>query len=105
MKWVVGLLVVGLIGYLVYRWTRPSPERKACAKVIDLCGGGKKEIEQCVDGMTRVKKAVGAQGIDHFVECTADSKSCADAMGCGIGSAMKIGVEDILHGVDRAIHQ
>ncbi len=105
MKWIVGALVIGLIGYLVYRWTRPSPERKACDRVVELCGGGKQAREQCADGVKQIKKAVGEKAVEQFAACTAESKSCADAMGCAAGTALKSGAGEILRGLDRAIHQ
>jgi hypothetical protein len=103
MKWVVGILAVAVIGYLVYRWTRATPERRGCAKVVELCGGGKKAVDQCVEGVNQAQKVVGEQAVERFASCTAESKTCAEAMGCVAGSAMQ-GIGGFLRGLDRAIN-
>ena len=104
MKWIVGALVIAAVGYLIYRWTRPSPEQKACEKVVDLCGGGKDGIAECLDTARTLKKAVGEKAVRQFNECNAESRTCADAVGCATGSALKSGAGEFLRGLERSIN-
>src|SRR5262245_36911990 len=89
MKWVLGILVIGVLGYFIYRWTRPVPERRGCARMVELCGGGGKAIDECIDGVKKVEKVAGKDAADSFAQCTAESKRCQEALGCAAGAAFR----------------
>jgi hypothetical protein len=84
------LLVVAILlgggGYYAYgRWFQP--ERRACAKMAELCGSEKHDVDKCEADMKDMKKSLGDESARKFDACVADAKSCPEAAGCMLGAA------------------
>lgn len=94
-KILLGIAVVSLLGAtaaFVFRKSIllafASPERRACAKMGEVCGnndGGLRELEACEDGFAKARKLVGDAPVDRSIACIADTQSCIGATGCVIG--------------------
>jgi len=97
----VGAGVIAYAGFL-------SPERRACSKLVSLCGGEgdhSKALAQCHDQFAQMQKSVPEEA-PKLAQCINESTSCGGAMGCGAGSALRMGInfgKDFFEGLGRAL--
>lgn len=89
-------------------WACASPERKACNRMVELCGGGDSRDEQatkCEQALGKVKK-VAPDELPKLATCMQESTTCAAAVGCQAGSALNIGLgagKSFLDGLGRSL--
>ena len=80
---VVGVVVAGAA------WAfGSSPERRVCTKLGELCGSDDaslKDLDECVDDLEELEKAVGEQPIEDAGECLDKVDTCPAAIGCVAG--------------------
>lgn len=93
-KLVVVLMLLGAGGYVAWaHWLKP--ERRACAKMAELCGD-KTNVDKCTNDLGDLKKSLGTDVADKFADCTAKATTCPEAAGCLVGAGMK-GVGDAMN--------
>lgn len=98
------LLVLAAAAYAAYAFVRRPPEKRACARMAELCGLGDQQVEQCVSALASLKRS-NAASVARATACVAGAKSCGETMGCVSGAALNFGagfVTDFLTGVQKA---
>jgi hypothetical protein len=105
-KLLVLLVVLGLLGaggwFLYGRYL--SPERQACGRLAELCGGKDEQRNEssCEEGLEDYKKMVGQQAYDKALACVDEAKSCLGAAGCMTGGGLR-GLGQFLEGVFKGL--
>jgi hypothetical protein len=98
------LVVLAGAGYLVYHvLAKGPPEERACERMAELCPGADGMVDECEKTLRDLDKAVGGKAAEKAAECTAESESCAEAMGCVGGSFMNTGAKEFLKGLERSL--
>ena len=105
MRLVAVLLIVGLIGYLGYRYVTTSPHKVTCVKLARLCGDKFPDVDKCVDDVGELSRRnrASAAKIDA---CIAHASSCGEGAGCLIGgglSAAGNALKELVEGVGKAL--
>jgi hypothetical protein len=105
MRLVAVLLIVGLIGYVGYRYVTSSPHRATCVKLASLCGDKFPSVDKCVDDVGALSKRnrASAAKIDS---CIAKATSCGEGAGCLIGGGLTAAgnaLKEMVEGVGRAL--
>jgi hypothetical protein len=105
MKALVVIALLGAGGY--FAWSRIArPEKRACAKMSELCGD--KDGARCEKDMDDMRKQLGDETVKKFDTCVADAKSCPEAAGCligagasGVGDAMNKFLKGVGNGLNK----
>ncbi len=99
------LLVLAGAGYAGWRWWS-QPDRRACAKLADLCNEKPEDPGSCQRELTQLRTRIGEEASAKFDTCVAEATTCAEGAGClaganvhGIGAA----VGDFFKGLGRAL--
>jgi hypothetical protein len=103
MKKVLVLLVLAAAVAVYVFVIRPS-EKRACARVDELCGLGESTVQQCTQTLDSLKQT-NASSAERATTCLGGAKSCGEAMGCVSGAALDIGagfVKGFLDGLGKA---
>jgi hypothetical protein len=90
MKKLLVVIVLAAAAYAVYAFVIRPPEKRACARMAELCGLGEQGARQCTEVLDSLKKS-HPESVPKVATCVADAKSCAEAMGCASGAALSIG--------------
>ena len=105
-KKLLTLLVLAAAAVAVYLFVLPSPEKRACLRVADLCGleptGA--ETQRCLRTLDSLKTS-NAAAVADFATCTGEAKSCPGAFGCASGAALDFGtglVKDFFSGFSKS---
>jgi hypothetical protein len=80
------VIVLGVAGFLVYRYVLTSATERSCQRLATLCGQ-KAGVDGCVRGMAELGKT-NKEAASRFDSCVADAKSCAAGVGCGVGAGL-----------------
>jgi hypothetical protein len=99
------LLIVGLIGYLGYRYVTTTPHKVTCARLATLCGDKFPNVDKCVDdvGQLSRRNRASAAKIDA---CIASAKSCGEGAGCLIGGGLTAAgnaLKEMVEGVGKVL--
>jgi hypothetical protein len=101
-KLLVFLIVVGILGggaWLLYTKVLMTPEKRTCGRLAELCGEKRRpDGEKCVEGMEKLRKAIGNEAYGKAVDCIDRATSCMGAMGCVAGGGLR-GLGDFLEGM------
>ena len=100
------LIVVGVGGFLVYRYVFTSAETRSCQKLAQLCGE-KSDVEKCVQGINELGKTNSA-AVSKFNSCVSDAKSCGEGAGCLVGVGLSTAgnmLNEFLKGVGKALEK
>lgn len=108
-KAVIAVVLLSVIAGVVFSvaYLR-NPNRAACIRVAELCGGqggSKEQLDQCTDQIVQWRKVAGDAPVDKGITCVDEAKSCGEAMGCVAGagiSGVKNVVDDFLKGFGKA---
>lgn len=105
MKKSIAILALLAAAYASYVFVLRSPEKRACARLADLCGFSTagEESQRCLDTLDAVKRS-NAAAVSDFATCTGKAESCAGVMGCASGVALDVGtgfVKDFLSGFGK----
>jgi hypothetical protein len=102
----VVLTLAGLGTGVAYAYATATPEKRICRDLDKLCGG-RGSVARCEADFAEIEKALGPDALERMAECTDDSDSCADAVGCVAGGSVT-GVAHIVsqfsQGFDRALN-
>ena len=92
-KLVIVAVVLGVGGWLAYaKVLKPAPKR-ACDRIAELCGDsrrGTRDDKSCTEFFDEVAQS-GGDDSGKTAQCVLEAKSCAEAIGCTAGGALKIG--------------
>jgi hypothetical protein len=107
MKKVLIFLILAAAGYGAYVFLLRPPEKKACARIAELCGIEQKggNSEQCNQMFETLKKA-NADKAGEVAKCMADAKSCGEVAGCTAGAAVTVGADlakEFLKGLQKTM--
>jgi hypothetical protein len=90
MKTLLVLAVIGggaYGGYYLYQHRKP--EKRACAKMADLCGEKEKnDAERCERDMSDLRKNASVETLARFDACVDNAKTCAEGVGCAAGAGL-----------------
>jgi hypothetical protein len=107
MKKLLTIVVLAVVAYAVYAYVLRPPEKRACARLAELCGfdpsGG--ESQQCTRMLDTLKQS-NAQSVAQVATCVGDAKSCGEAAGCVSGAALSAGAgfaRDFLGGLQKMV--
>src|SRR5438094_3850251 len=99
------LLIVGVGGFLIYRYVITTPEKRSCQRLAELCGDKAMGIDKCVGDVAELGKT-SKDAVARFDACVSDAKSCGEGAGClvgaGFGAAGSV-ISDFLKGVGKAL--
>ena len=108
-KLLVIAIVLGVGGWFAYaKVLRPAPKR-ACDRLAELCGDSAHERDDADSSCTDFFDAVAKSGGDEAgktASCVLEAKSCAEAIGCTAGGAVKIGTgaaKSFLDGFQKSV--
>jgi len=104
-KFLAFILIVGIGGYFAYRHFF-VPEKRACAKLAELCGDEAKDSGKCADDLGQIRKQFGDEPIQKFDGCMSSATSCPEAAGCMMGagaSAVGDSMNKFLKGFGKAV--
>lgn len=85
-----------------------SPERRACSKMVELCGGGgdqSKAYAECREGFAKLSKS-NPEEAPKLAQCINDSNTCGAVVGCQAGTAFNLGaagVKGLFDGLGRSL--
>jgi hypothetical protein len=99
MKTLLGLIVIaglGVGGWFIYT-TYFTPERRACSRLAELCGDGKR-LERCDEKLGELRKLAGDEAHGKATRCIGEAKTCMNAVGCVAGASLS-GVGQFLEGL------
>ena len=92
-KLLVVAIVLGL-GYAAYAYVIRPPEKRACARISELCGGERQvssaDLEQCRSMFSSLGKDNPEQA-RKVGDCLSGATSCGEAIGCSAGAALNVG--------------
>ena len=95
-KLLVVAVVLAVGGWFAYaKVLRPAPKR-ACDRLAELCGDHRDRGDRgdddtsCTDFFDTVAKSGGDEA-GKTASCVLEAKSCAEAIGCTAGGAVKVG--------------
>jgi hypothetical protein len=105
MKKLLVIAVLAVAAYAAYAYVVRPPEKRACARLAELCGldarGG--ESERCQDMLDALKKSSAASSA-RVTTCLSEAKSCGEAAGCASGAALSAGAgfaKDFIDGLQK----
>lgn len=101
------LLVLGVAGFLLYRYVLPSSEKRSCERLAELCGRPTANVDRCVADVSALGKT-SQEAVTRFDGCVADAKTCGEAAGClvGAGVSSASGVfHEFMKGVGKALEK
>src|SRR5260370_27419162 len=96
--------IVGVGGYVVWAKVRP-PEKRACARLAELCEGQRDKIGSddkddkdygdgkdgaCEEFFSALKRHA-PDAVPRTTSCVSESRSCGQAVGCVSGGAIQLG--------------
>jgi hypothetical protein len=101
-------ILIGVGGYFAYaKLLAPAPKR-ACDRLAELCrssDGDKADDHSCTDFFDELGKSGGDEN-GKTAQCVLESKSCAEAIGCSAGGAVKLGTgvaKSFLDGFQKSV--
>ena len=65
------LLVLGVAGFLLYRYVLPSSEKRSCERLAELCGRPTANVDRCVADMSALGKT-SQEAVTRFDGCVAE---------------------------------
>jgi hypothetical protein len=90
MKKLFVLLLLGGLGYgAYYWWSHRAPEKRACARLTELCGD-KNQAAQCERDMSELAKQAKPETMSKLDTCLGDAKTCAEGAGCVFGTGVNV---------------
>src|SRR6185369_13572281 len=98
------VIVLGAVGFLVYRYVLTSATERSCQRLATLCGQTT-GLESCVRGMTELHKT-NQEAASKFDRCIADANSCAAGVGCSVGAGLSAAgglLNDFVKGIEDAV--
>jgi hypothetical protein len=112
---IVKLLVlaglVGGVGYIAWAKMLRAPEKRACARLTELCqermrdaNDGPGECDEYFDALKRTSP----ESLPRTASCVSEARSCGQAVGCMTGGAIHMGagfVRDFADGLNKALKQ
>ncbi len=88
MKKLLALVVLGGVAYGGYWYVKHrTPEKRTCARIVELCGD-KGDEAKCEHDLGELAKTASAGAITRLDHCIADAQSCPTAAGCLVGTGM-----------------
>jgi hypothetical protein len=99
------LIVVGVGGFLVYRYILTSAPERSCQRLASLCGDKSGGFDSCVRGVTELGKT-NKGAASKFDACVAEAKSCGEGAGCLVGAGFSAAggvLNDFMKGIGNAI--
>lgn len=99
------LVVVGVGGFLFYRFVLTSASERSCQRLATLCAGKSAGYEQCVSGLAELGKR-NAEQLSRFETCVSNAKSCGEGAGCLVGASVGAAsgvLNDFMKGVGSAL--
>jgi hypothetical protein len=107
MKTLLVLLVLGVGGFLAYRYFVQPAEGRSCRRLADLCGEKASGVDKCARDVAELGKT-SKEAVERFDTCVAQAKSCGEGAGClvgaGFGAASHM-LNDFLKGVGKALEK
>ena len=106
-KFLIVVLVLGAGGVFAYKHFF-APEKRACAKLAELCGDKAKDLDKCASDMADLRKSLGDDVVKKFDSCVADAKTCPEGAGCMVGAGMSgVGdaVNQFMKGMGKALNK
>jgi hypothetical protein len=103
---VVGALVVGGVALAKNASVAATPEGQACQDMQRLCSTeepSQKDLNECVDGMKKLRKLSGDASFERSRACLAESSSCAAAAGCMGGGVGMGAMGEMMKGFGSAL--
>jgi hypothetical protein len=104
MKTLLVLALLGVGGFLGYRYL--FPEKRACGKMVELCGADAATGQRCEQAIVELKKAAGGDSARSAAACVADAQSCPQALGCMaglVGQAAGGAANEFLKGLQKSL--
>jgi hypothetical protein len=101
----VGSLVVGGVVLVKSASAAATPEGQTCVKMAELCSTDPKasDLDQCVDGMKKLRKMSGDVPFERSRKCIEESQSCAAASGCLMGGVGVGALGEMMKGFGTAV--
>jgi|SRR5579862_3110574 len=107
MKKLLALVVLAAIGFGVYRYVLRPPQKRVCARLVDLCGAKGDEQSRCESDVVELRKSLSSEQQDKMDSCVSNAKTCAEAAGCMVGSGFNAAADmfnQFLKGFGGATH-
>jgi hypothetical protein len=109
-KFLVVIIVLGVIVGGVAWAVMRQPEQTVCTKIADLCGveGTKADLDECVAEIQEIEKVLGKEPVERVAKCVDGAKTCAEAMGCVAGESMNTmqdQLNEFMKGVRKSLDQ
>jgi len=104
-KLLVLVVLLGVGGLVAWKYLWGAPEKRACAKLQDLCGKDK-EADRCTSDLGELRKVGGDETADKASACVMEAKTCGEAVGCVAGGYGRAGMKalgDVFKGFGKAI--
>jgi hypothetical protein len=106
-KLIVIAAVLGVGGWLAYaKVLRPAPKR-ACARLHELCNDRDRDNDKSCTDFFDALKNTGGEANDKTAQCVLEANSCAEAIGCTAGGAVKLGAgvaKNFLGGFQKSVN-
>jgi hypothetical protein len=108
------LVLAGLIGgggYFAWAKMIRPPQKRACARLSQLCDGKVKlheagdEPDSCDEYFDELKRTA-PDAFPRTTSCVTEARSCGQAVGCMTGGAVQIGtgfVRDFAEGLNQSL--
>jgi hypothetical protein len=99
--------ILGVGGWFAYAKVLRPPSKRACVKMHDLCGEkrGADDEKSCTEFFDTLEKS-DVESRDKTAQCVLEANSCAQAIGCTAGGAVKLGTgfaKDFLEGMQKSM--
>lgn len=115
-KLLIGIAIVGTVGYVAWAKTRRTPDKRACARLSELCASAsadedsddKADKDDACDQFFSALRRNAPESADHTIACVNESRSCGQAAGCVSGGAIHIGtgfVRDFAEGLNQSLRR
>jgi hypothetical protein len=100
-------VILGVGGYFAYAKVLRPPSKRACAKMHDLCSDKRSsdDDKSCGEFFDSLEKS-DVESRDKTAQCVLEANSCAQAIGCTAGGAVKLGTgfaKDFLEGMQKSM--
>ena len=106
-KLIVAIVVLGALaggGWLLYTKAFAPPKKRACAKLVELCGGDDSRLAKCEEGLTKMRDLAGEKAIERATGCLEKADSCVAGAGCVFGAGVGA-FGDFLEGMKKALEK
>jgi hypothetical protein len=103
--------IAGGAGYFAWAKVLRPPEKRACARLTELCGDhlDRKDDKDhdCEEFFAAIKRNA-PEAIEPTSKCVTEARSCGQAVGCVAGGAIHIGTgfaRDFADGLGKSLSQ